>query len=279
MAVVAAAHLHRRPVGADRDPQVARAGVAQGVGDDLLHQPQQRLGLGRFGQRERGGRVEMHPRRVDGREHGADRRQRIDGGRARLGDRGAGLVEQRPGHRLRPGDVLARGEVAQVRRRLEVEAERGQMMAEAVVEVAGDPQPLGRPGVVGEQLTRGQQLHVALEQRGAAFGFAARDLGQQDGERLEGEPGQRHVERHVDRPAAREQAGERRRLRHGDHERHAQRQHGRPPAPRRRPASRPRRSTGTSRSPPAPPAPARRRAAPTAARRRGPAHIAARNTA
>jgi hypothetical protein len=104
---------------------------------------------------------------------GRERRQdalEIDRGvAAQAAHRLAHVAEQQPGQALAAVDLLAQRPVGAVERALEVERQRGQVVAEQVVQLARDPRPLGGLAALGEQLAgRGQSaLARASSARGA----------------------------------------------------------------------------------------------------------------
>ena len=85
-----------------------------------------------------------------------------------LGDDGANVGEQRPRQRLRLLDVAMRRAFRAHERGLEVERQRGEVMAERVVQLARDAKPFGEPAAVGDELLHGAELraraHLAIEQ-------------------------------------------------------------------------------------------------------------------
>ena len=113
-----------------------------------------------------------------------------------------------------------------MRRALQVEAERDQAMADGVVQLAGDAQPLGEAAAVGEEIPRRPQLCVRPP-------LAVERLDGEEGEELEAEVGRGEqkggAERPVDGDRRRQQqrldgdpqepraAGSPRRELHGDH--------------------------------------------------------------
>ena len=148
--------------GSMRIHRFAACAVPRGVGDDLLH----------AAQRARA------PARVRRSEASPACRGESSAGRLRRSARCTACARStRPVSRIwlttsrtsvrrslrdgvRLADVLCRLARGQPRRHVELQAERGQVMAERVVQVAGDAQPLGDAAVLGQQRTgRVQLLH------------------------------------------------------------------------------------------------------------------------
>ena len=86
-----------------------------------------------------------------------------------LGHDGADVGEQRPRQRLRFFDVAMRCAVGAHERGFEVERQRGEVMAERVVQLARDAKAFGEPAAVGDELLHGARScalvrELAIEQ-------------------------------------------------------------------------------------------------------------------
>jgi CheY-like chemotaxis protein len=100
-------------------------------------------------------------------------------------DNGADLAEELLRDRVCALDRLFRAIAFDVARELELEAQRGEMMAETVVEIPRDAEPLRRACAVREELARREELRVSARQLGAGVGLASRQARGAEREELE----------------------------------------------------------------------------------------------
>ena len=150
----------------------------------------------------------FRPGHVVGQRHQG--RRHVDGVvAADLADRLADVAEQQPRQGMRLPDVLVRLALGQVAGHLEVQAQRGQVVAQQVVQFARDAGALVDPGAFGQQRAGGAQLGIQAALLVARLRLLAGDhagdeheSGQADVQHrlhqgLEpGEPQRAHVDRH-----------------------------------------------------------------------------------
>ena len=143
------------------DPQVARAGMAHRVRDDFLRAAQQHVrALGIVeGQRLLDVHVDRERRDVFG--EGPQCGGEVDRpALAQLADRFAHVGQQQARERVRLLHVFLHPPVGQMARDFEVEAERGEVVAEQVVQFARDARALVDARAFGEQRARGAQFGI-----------------------------------------------------------------------------------------------------------------------
>jgi hypothetical protein len=125
--------------------------VAHRVRDDLLDAAKDRVGQRRIGDADLGGQSEVDPGLRHAGDEGGQGGGEIDLAVAvHLYDL-ADFREQALGEDVCLAHVLGHLSLGEVRRHLEVHAERGEVMAERVVELARDARPLGLPHALGEE--------------------------------------------------------------------------------------------------------------------------------
>ena len=187
--------------------------MAHRVRHDLLHAPQRHLRHARIADGEIVRQVEQHRRRRDRLHDRAQRRGEIDGiVLAHPADDAAHVAQQILRDALALFDVLPRLTLGEMTGYLEIERQRGEVMADGVVQVARDAQALGRAAADAEELGRDAELGVGVGELLPRARLAARDECRERAKELEREVGQggedrrRHLRRH------REDDCERRRL-------------------------------------------------------------------
>jgi hypothetical protein len=92
------------------------------------------------------------------------------------------------------------------------------------VQIPRDLQPFGGARPFGEQLTRGEELGIALSELRPMLGFASRDMSQENRKKLKPEPRGWHVDGDFERPRPRQQPPEGKRLEDRECDRGAERQ-------------------------------------------------------
>ena len=154
--------------GFESNPQVARVGVSRRVRDDLLHAPNQRIGARGVGHAKRGRHIEMDHYRGLARAQLTNRLDDVDATRLpQAADHVADVGEQQPRDRVRLPDKVSRLPLSQPRGDVEMQAERGQVVAERVVQVTRDTKALGVAAVLGDALTTVEGMTFFV----AALGF------------------------------------------------------------------------------------------------------------
>ena len=122
-----------------------------------------------------------------------------------LGDDRAHVGEQRARQRLRFLDVAMRGALGAHERRFEVERERGEVMAERVVQLAGDAKAFGEPAAVGDEILHRAKLRARPQ-------LAVEKLEREERQDLKSEIRRREQKRRAAVPVNRDGAGEEQRL-------------------------------------------------------------------
>ena len=162
--------------------------MADGVGEDLLGAAQQHMGATRILDTE----VVRHLHHDLRRRHAFD--QRMQGAAevdlvlvAQLADDFAHVGQQQLGHRLRLAHLVLGIAFDQVAGDFEVQGQRGQVVADQIVQFARDAHALGDATGLRKQRARGTQLGVQATLLFARLGLAARDHRGDEGETGESE--------------------------------------------------------------------------------------------
>src|SRR5262249_11905963 len=105
------------------------------------------------------------------------------------------VLQEEFGYRLRRLNMLLRLALGEMTSHLQIEAERGQMMTQQIMQFAGDPHALRHLAAVHKQLLSCTQLGIPFRQLISGFGFPCDGLGQEHGKSLNAEPRGRKAER------------------------------------------------------------------------------------
>ena len=196
MSVVARVHTHAvRPVG-DGDPQVAGASVTYRVRHHFLDTAHDRLGAVVLERAERLRHVQVDGQRAPRRHQAPNRVAYVHRARvAQLAHHVADVGQQQPGDGVRLVDMLGGTAVGEPRGDVQLQAERRQVMAQCVVQVARDPQPLGGAAALDHQRARGLQFGVRPGQLRTGRPLAIGQQHRRQREQLESAERRRHRQR------------------------------------------------------------------------------------